>query len=76
GLWPFQELIPPRPGELIAGETVTEVNRAEIDVEDWRVGFFDPSAGQAAAALALVGAGLGATLLIDRIGGGRDETPE
>ena len=63
-------------GDLIAGEAVTEVNRAEIDVEDWRVEFFDPSAGQAAAALALIGAGLGATLPIGRFGGGRNETPK
>ena len=39
-----------------------------FDVENWPLRSFDPSASQAATALALVGAGFGATLLIGRLG--------
>ncbi len=72
GLWPFQEPIPPQPGDLIEGRVVTAENLAEIDVEDWQLSRFDPSAGQGAGALALVLAGIGATALVARIGDSGD----
>ncbi|MHC4966848.1 MAG: undecaprenyl phosphate translocase family protein, partial [Planctomycetota bacterium] len=77
GLWPFQEGRPPEPGELLKGQLVTEESAASFDVDDWPVTRFDPSGGQLAAALGLIGAGLAATALIGRLGGGEpDADPE
>lgn len=72
GLWPFQQPVAPLPGDVIKGRVVTAETLETIEVEDWRLERFDPSGGEVASALALVGLGLGATLLIDRIGGGED----
>jgi hypothetical protein len=44
-----------------------------IDIEDWRLERFRPTAGQTGASLALIAGGLGATLLIARIGGNEGE---
>jgi putative membrane protein len=73
GLWPFQEGRPPEPGELLRGQVVTAENAASFDVDDWPVTRFDPSSGQLAAALGLIGAGLAATALIGRLGGGEPQ---
>ncbi len=74
GLWPFQEGVPPQAGDLLKGRVLTAAELAEVDPEDYRVMRFDPTGGQVGGALALVLAGLGATLLIDRVGGGgRDD---
>ena len=69
GLWPFQEGRPPEPGELVRGQVVTVESAASFRVDDWPVTRFDPSGGQLAAALGLIGAGLVATALIGRLGG-------
>ncbi len=69
GLWPFQEGRPPEPGELVKGQVVTIESAASFDVDDWPVTRFDPSSGQLATALGLIGAGLAATALIGRLGG-------
>jgi putative membrane protein len=73
GLWPFQEGRPPEPGDLVKGEVVTAESAASFDVDDWPVTRFDPSGGQLATALGLIGAGLATTALIGRLGG---EEPE
>lgn len=72
GLWPFQQGEAPRPGDVIRGRVVTTANSGEFDPKHWPVRFFDPSAGQSAAALGLISAGLAVTLLIGRLG--RDES--
>ena len=72
GLWPFSQPVPPQPGDVIDGEVVTAETATEIEVEDWKLVRFDPSAGQAAGALALVGFGLAATALVARVGGDDD----
>ncbi len=69
GLWPFQAAREPAPGELVEGRLVTAGNVAEFEIDDWPVESFRPSAGQAASAAGLVALGLGATLLIGRLGG-------
>lgn len=68
GLWPFQSPAPPEPGDRIDGRVVTAAELGTIEVEDWRLESFTPSAGQVAGSLALVGLGLGATLLVARLG--------
>ena len=73
GLWPFEAPVPPEVGDLIEGEVVTAETVDEIDIEDWNLVPFDPSAGQAAGALALVGLGIGATAGVARLGGSDDD---
>jgi putative membrane protein len=72
GLWPFEAPVPPQPADVVEDRVVTIETPAEIAIEDWALVRFDPSAGQAAAALALVGLGISATTLVARIGGGDD----
>ena len=68
GLWPYQQAHPPQTGDVIKGRVVTLENAESFDADDWPVRFFEPSAGQAASSLALVGLGLAGTLLIGRLG--------
>jgi putative membrane protein len=68
GLWPYQQAHPPQTGDVIKGQVVTLENVESFDADDWPVRFFEPSAGQAASSLALVGLGLAGTLLIGRLG--------
>lgn len=54
GLWPFREGVPPVPGDVIRGVTVTDENKATFDPEDYRMEFFRPTPTQMAASLGLV----------------------
>jgi putative membrane protein len=73
GLWPFQQGQPPELGDSIKGQIVTLENADDFDVDDWPVAFFDPNPTEIASSIALVGLGLGGTLLIGRIGGREPE---
>ena len=73
GLWPFYEPVEPKPGDIVAGQVVSAETLGEIDVEDHPLVRFDPTAGQAAGALALVGMGIASTALVARVGGQREE---
>lgn len=69
GLWPFQQGVPPVPGEtVIKGLVVTEESLPGIEAEDWPVRFFTPTGGQVGGVLALVLAGISVTALIARLG--------
>jgi putative membrane protein len=72
GLWPFQEPVPPQAGDIVQGVVVRSEMIAEIELEDWRVVRFQPSPGQSASALGLIGLGIAATALVARVGG-RDD---
>jgi len=80
GLWPFQEGVPPEAEPRASASRSLETAPAEArDPEDWPVAFFRPSPVQVAGSLALVGAGLAATLALSRLGGGmraRRDGPE
>ena len=73
GLWPFYESVEPKTGDVVAGQVVTVETLHEIDVEDRLLVRFDPTAGQAAGALALVALGIASTALVARVGGNRKE---
>jgi putative membrane protein len=73
GLWPFQQGRAPEIGDVIKGQVVTLENASAFEPDDWPVRFFDPTRGEAARSLGLVGLGLAATLLIGRLGGEDDE---
>jgi putative membrane protein len=68
GLWPFQEGVPPRAGDVIKGQVVSEATLASIRPEDWNVARFPPTGAQVAAAIALSLAGYACTRLLDRVG--------
>ena len=72
GLWPFQEAREPRAGDVVQGRVLTAEQVAALDMDDWPVATFEPTEGEVLTALALILAGLGATLLISRLGGDAD----
>ena len=69
GLYPFQQPVAPEAGYVHRGRVLDAAEAAALDEKYWPLERYGPGGGQAAGALALVLAGLGATLLIDRIGG-------
>jgi hypothetical protein len=73
GLYPFRAPTPPAVGQLHRGVVLSAEEVARLAPKHWPLERFDPSAAQVAAAIALVMAGLGTTLAVDRIGGGGDE---
>jgi len=75
GLWPFQEPVAPRPGDLHVGRILSAQDASELPVEEWPLARFSPTAGQILASLALIGGGLLTTGLIARWGRDADESP-
>jgi putative membrane protein len=73
GLYPFQEPVAPDPGYAHRGKLLTAQEVASLDERYWPLERFTPGAGHAGGALALILAGLGGTLLVDRIGSDDDE---
>ena len=69
GLWPFQEVVQPQPGEVVKGKTVTETNLEEFDKEDWPTQFFSPTKTQLGSSLGLIALGLIVTFGVSKIGG-------
>ena len=68
GLWPFQQSVPPIPGEtIINGQEVTIDNFSTFEVADWPVAWFTPNVTQVAGAIALVLFGLALTVLTAKV---------
>jgi putative membrane protein len=61
GLWPFQQGVAPRPGDMIKGRVMTPELIVRVDPKDYPLETFTPSAAQIAGAFLLVGAGFGVT---------------
>ncbi len=74
GLWPFQEGVPPGPGDVLKGQVLTAETASEVEADDWPVRTFRPSSAQVGGSLGLVLAGLGITLLVARVGADADES--
>ena len=68
GLWPFQQAVPPTPGQTIKGAVVTVENAGSFDADDWPTERFAPSATQVLASLALIGLGFATTQAISGFG--------
>jgi putative membrane protein len=68
GLFPFQEGRPPEPGDVVKGQVVTALTVPEIEVDDWPVIRFEPTGAQVGGSLAIIAVGLGATVLLGRLG--------
>jgi putative membrane protein len=69
GLWPFQEGVAPRAGDVIKGRILTAESAAAVPAKDWPTDFFRPEPWQIAAALGLILAGFAVTALIARLSG-------
>lgn len=67
GLYPFADYVPPQPGDVVNGVTLTAEAAAAIPAEDWPQRFFLPSIPQLLGSLALVALGLGAALLLSKL---------
>ena len=68
GLYPFQNGVPPRPGDVLKGREVTLENIETFEPDDWRTEVFTPSAPQVLGSVLLILLGLAATTSIDRMG--------
>lgn len=68
GLYPFRAPTQPEAGHVHRGAALSADEAAALDPKHWPLARFDPGPGQAAGALALLLAGLAATLAVDRIG--------
>lgn len=69
GLWPFQQGVRPRAGDVIKGQVLTEALIADLDAEDFPTEFFAPRAGQVGGGLAMILLGFGITFAVSRFGG-------
>jgi putative membrane protein len=73
GLWPFQQGVPPQPGDIIRGRVMTPDLIAHLDSEDYPLQRFPPSAGQVAASIGLIAAGFLLTQAVALVGGADSE---
>jgi putative membrane protein len=76
GLYPFQVPVRPDAGFVHRGTLLDAAAIAELKPKYWPLERFAPGAGQLAGSAGLVLAGLGATLLVARIGGHGDDESE
>ena len=68
GLWPFQEGVPPKVGEMFKGEILTSERLAELTPDKYPTDFYTPSFTGVMMALGLVGLGYLVTTLVAKIG--------
>jgi putative membrane protein len=71
GLWPFQEGVAPRVGEVFKGQILTAERLAALGPEKYPTEFFAPTFTDVMMALGLVGAGYMITTLVARVGGAK-----
>jgi putative membrane protein len=68
GLWPFQQGVPPRAGDVLKGRILTAEQAAAIEPDDYRLDRYSPPGWQVGASLALALAGFGITQGIAQLG--------
>ena len=73
GLWPFQEGVAPRVGEMFKGQTLTAERLADLAPDKYPTEFFAPTFTDAMMAVGLVGVGYMITTLVARLGGAKPE---
>ncbi|QDT10080.1 DUF368 domain-containing protein [Planctomycetes bacterium K23_9] len=73
GLWPFQQAIAPKVGDVIKGSELTEKTIGNVETDDWPTVYFRPDLLTVASSIALIGLGFGITMGIARIGGQDDD---
>ncbi len=81
GLWPFQQGVEPEVGSTLKGQTVMlndagtlmfDQSGKAVEPDDYPTQVFTPSIVQAGSCVGLIGLGFFATLLVDRLGGGKN----
>ena len=73
GLWPFQEGVAPKVGEMFKGQALTAERLAELGPDKYPTEFFAPSFTDVMMAIGLVGIGYMITTLVARLGGAKPE---
>ena len=71
GLWPFQEGVPPRIGELFKGQILTAEGFAELTADKFPTEFYTPTFNDIMMAVGLIGLGYMITTLVSRLGGAK-----
>lgn len=67
GLWPFQEGVQPKVGDVVKGQPLTPESLAALKPEDWPVAVFTPTLYQVVSAAALIAIALGLTVFLTRL---------
>jgi putative membrane protein len=73
GLWPFQEGIAPKVGEMFKGQTLTAERLADLGPDKYPTEFFAPTFTDVMMAVGLVGIGYMITTLVARLGGAKPD---
>jgi putative membrane protein len=71
GLWPFQEGVAPRVGELFKGQAMTPERLADLTPDKFPTEFYTPSFTGVMMAVGLVGLGYMITTLVAHVGGAK-----
>jgi putative membrane protein len=69
GLWPFQEGVPPKVGEIFNGEVLTATRLAELTPDKYPTEIYTPTFSGVVMALGLIGLGYLITTLVAKVGG-------
>ena len=72
GLWPFQQGILPKIGDIVEGQIVTAERLERIEPEDYPTGYFQPNGVQVGFSALLLFVGFGITWAISRLEGNRN----
>ena len=73
GLWPFQEGVAPKVGEMFKGQTLTAERLADLGPDKYPTEFFAPTFADVMMAVGLVGIGYMITTLVARLGGAKPD---
>jgi len=73
GLWPFQEGVAPKVGQIFKGQILTAERLAALGQDKYPTEFFAPTFTDVMMALGLVGAGYMITTLVAHVGGAKSD---
>ena len=73
GLWPFQDGVAPKVGEMFKGQVLTSERLAELTPDKVPTEIYAPSFNEVMMALGLVGLGYMITTLVARVGGAKPQ---
>ena len=71
GLWPFQEGVAPKVGEMFKGQVLTAERLADLSPDKYPTEFYAPTFTDAMMAVGLIGVGYMITTLVARVGGAK-----
>ncbi len=71
GLWPFQEGVAPKVGEMFKGQVLTAERLADLSPDKYPTEFYAPTFTDVMMAIGLIGVGYMITTLVARIGGAK-----